>query len=81
MMPEPSIAVRPLVETPLSPLAAAIAASPQWLAYLKEHPSTTNTAAGSHPLLAALAAFMASPQGQALEAALISMLLKLLPAA
>lgn len=75
----PATPTVPLAELGLSPLAAAVAASPQWAAYLKTLPPQPERTPGSHPLLDALAAFLASPAGQALEAALINMLIQMLP--
>jgi len=77
-MSDPTKTAAPTAETGLTPLGAAIAASPQFRDWVKANPHPAPTAAASHPLLAALAAFLASPAGQALEAALINMILSLL---
>ena len=66
------------MEQPLSPLGAAIAASPQFAAFAAAHAGPPTAAGKSHPLLDALATFLASPAGQALEAALINMILSAL---
>lgn len=69
-------APRTPAEEPLSPLTAAIAASPHFRALLNTR--TISPLASSHPLLDALITFMSSPAGQALEAALIQMILSAL---
>ena len=70
-----------MTQTPelnLSPLTAAVAASQQFREFCAKSPAAPLSATGNHPFLDALAAFMASPQGQALEAALINLLLTMI---
>jgi hypothetical protein len=77
-MSDPTKTPAPTPELRLSPRAAAIAASPQFEAWCANLAPTAGKSAGAHPLLDALAALLASPAGQALEAALINMILSLL---
>ena len=80
MIPEAKLEPTPApYETAISPLAAAISATPQFADFCKKNPPKGATSGGSHPLLLALAAFLASPAGQALEQALIAMLLNAIP--
>jgi hypothetical protein len=65
-------------EVQISPLTAAIAASPQFKDFCAANPPRGDLSRTGRPFLEALIAFMASPAGQALEAALIQMILSML---
>ena len=60
----------------MSPLGAAIAATPQFAA--AAGPQQSGSPEGAHPLLDALIAFLNSPVGQQIEAALIQMIISLI---
>jgi hypothetical protein len=74
-MPKPNAAAAYLA---LSPLGAAIASSPQFETWLSDQ--TIEGFAAKGQILALLANFLASPAGQALESALIRMVLSMLNA-